>query len=151
MDERPGASEQSGFPGAGAALDVPAPASVTAPRRRVLAAALSSAVGVSGLAAVSLSGLAACGRAAPATLAQLTAWQEAYAGQRVETDGVVREERDPDGTTYFVLSDRAGRRVGLKPRGRATPFAGRQVRVRGRFEVEPGFGRVIRIEAIGRP
>lgn len=92
--------------------------------------------------------LAGCGGSGRVSLAKLAERQQAFAGKRIETQGVVREERDPSGVSYFVLSDRAGDLVGLKPRAKAEAYAGEQVDVRGRFEVEPGFGRMILITSI---
>ena len=92
--------------------------------------------------------LAGCGGSGRVSLAQLADRQQAFAGKRIETQGVVREERDPSGESYFVLSDGAGDLVGLKPRARVRAYAGERVDVRGRFEVEPGFGRVVWITAI---
>ncbi len=82
------------------------------------------------------------------TLAQLAEAQQTYAGRHVTTQGVVREERDPDGTAYFVLSNVTGQRVGLAPSETASRFRGRLVEVSGLFEVQPGFGRIIHISAI---
>jgi hypothetical protein len=89
--------------------------------------------------------LAACGGNPEVTLAQLSQSQQDYAGQQVLTRGVVRHERDPDGSAYFVLSDPHGALVGLDPPQKASPFEGRLVHVSGLFEIKPGFGRVIHI------
>ncbi|HTT06656.1 MAG TPA: hypothetical protein VMF64_15360 [Steroidobacteraceae bacterium] len=89
--------------------------------------------------------LVGCGGNPEVTLAQLAQSQQDYAGQAVLTRGVVRHERDPDGSDYFVLADPHGTLVGLDPSQKARPFEGRLVHVSGVFEVKPGFGRVIHI------
>lgn len=92
--------------------------------------------------------LVACGGNPEVTLAQLSQSQQDYAGQAVLTRGVVRHERDPDGSDYFVLADPRGTLVGLDPAQKARPFEGRLVHVSGIFEIKPGFGRVIHIADI---
>lgn len=92
--------------------------------------------------------LAGCGASPEVTLQQLAESQQDYAGQRVVTRGVVRNERDPDGSSYFVLSDPRGALVGLEPADTARRFEGKAVQVGGLFEIEPGFGRVIHIASI---
>jgi hypothetical protein len=99
------------------------------------------------IAAVTLA-LAGCGGSTTVAIGQLAESQQAYTGQRVLTRGVVRDERDPDGSTYFVLADPRGRLVGLEPAATARRFEGRLVQVSGLFEVQPGFGRVIHIVTI---
>ncbi|HTX25160.1 MAG TPA: hypothetical protein VMD03_10955 [Steroidobacteraceae bacterium] len=91
---------------------------------------------------------AGCGGNAKVSLAQLAESEQVYAGQRVLTRGVVRDERDPDGSTYFVLADPRGTLVGLEPAAKAIRFEGRLVQVSGLFEVQPGFGRLIHIATI---
>ena len=92
--------------------------------------------------------VAACHADTNVTLGQLAESEQAYSGQRVVTRGVVRHERDPDGSSYFVLSDPHGTLVGLEPAGTAGRFEGRFVQVSGRFEIQAGFGRIIHIAAI---
>jgi hypothetical protein len=99
------------------------------------------------IAAVTLAS-AGCGGDTRVTLGELAESQQAYAGQRVLTRGVVRDERDPDGSTYFVLADPRGALVGLEPAATASRFEGRFVQVSGLFEVQPGFGRLIHIATI---
>ena len=89
-----------------------------------------------------------CGGDMVVSLGQLADSQQAYAGQRVRTGGVVRNERDPDGRTYFVLADSRGTLVGLEPAATASRFEGRNVQVSGLFEIQPGFGRLIHIATI---
>lgn len=89
-----------------------------------------------------------CGGDPEVSLKELAQSQQAYAGQRVVTRGVVRHERDPDGSDYFVLADPRGTLVGLQPAGLARPFEGRKVQVSGLFDIRPGFGRVIDIDGI---
>lgn len=91
---------------------------------------------------------AGCDGNTTVTVAQLAESEQTYAGQRVLTRGLVRYERDPDGSTYFVLSDARGTLVGLEPAETAGRFRGRFVQVSGLFEIQPGFGRVIHISAI---
>lgn len=91
---------------------------------------------------------AGCGGNPEVSLAQLSQAQQDYAGQDVLTRGVVRHERDPDGSDYYVLSDAHGTLVGLDPAQTAKPFEGRQVQVSGLFEMKPGFGRIIHIAKI---
>jgi len=91
---------------------------------------------------------AGCGGSAQVSLEQLAESQQTYAGRRVLTRGIVRHERDPDGSDYFVLSDARGRIVGLEPAASARRYEGRRVQVTGLFEIQPGFGRVIHIAAI---
>ncbi len=98
--------------------------------------------------AATLAATAACSGNTQVNLEQLAEWQETYAGQRVATVGVVSEEHDADGSSYFVLSDPSGHRVGLQPSATASHFKGRLVEVSGLFEIQPGFGRVIHIAAI---
>jgi hypothetical protein len=91
---------------------------------------------------------ASCGGNTTVTLGQLAESEQAYAGLRVLTRGLVRDERDPDGSTYFVLADPRGRLVGLEPAEAASRYEGRFVEVSGLFEVKPGFGRLIHIATI---
>lgn len=91
---------------------------------------------------------AGCGGNPEVTLKQLAESQQDYAGQGVLTRGVVRHERDPDGSNYFVLSDPHGTLVGLDPAQKARPFEGRLVHVTGIFQIQPGFGRIIHITSI---
>lgn len=91
---------------------------------------------------------AGCSGVTPIALGQLAGNQQANAGKRVLTRGVVRRERDPDGHPYFVLADPHGTLVGLEPAETASRFEGRFVQVSGLFEVQPGFGRVIHIATI---
>jgi len=89
-----------------------------------------------------------CGGNPEVTLKQLAESQQDYVGRGVLTRGVVRHERDPDGSNYFVLSDPRGALVGLDPAEKARPFEGRLVHVTGVFQVQPGFGRIIHITSI---
>lgn len=89
-----------------------------------------------------------CGSNTRVTLAQLAESQQAYAGRRVLTRGIVRDERNADGSNYFVLADPRGTLVGLEPAETASRFAGRVVQVSGLFEIQPGFGRLIHIATI---
>lgn len=91
---------------------------------------------------------AGCTRNTNVTVGQLAESQQAYIGKHVLTLGVVRNERDPDGSTYFVLAGPHGALVGLEPAGMAHRFEGRRVQVSGLFDVQPGFGRVIHIANI---
>ncbi len=99
------------------------------------------------IAAVTLA-LTGCGGNREVTIGQLSESEQAYAGLHVLTRGVVRHERDPDGSSYFVLSDPRGTLVGLQPAETASRFEGQLVQVSGLFEVQPGFGRVIHIAVI---
>jgi hypothetical protein len=92
--------------------------------------------------------LAGCGGNVSVTLGQLAQSEQTYAGRHVLTRGVVRYERDQDGSGYYVLSSPRGMLVGLKPAAAARRFEGRLVQVSGLFELQPGFGRVIHIAAI---
>lgn len=93
--------------------------------------------------------LAGCGGGGgPVSLADLARRQGAFAGKRVETAGTVREERDPDGKTYYVLADAAGDLVGLEPASEARRYLSERVEVSGRFELQRGFGRMLRIARI---
>ena len=89
-----------------------------------------------------------CGGNPEVTLKQLAESQQDYDGQGVLTRGIVRHERDPDGSNYFVLADPHGMLVGLDPAQKALPFEGRLVHVTGVFQVKPGFGRIIHITSI---
>lgn len=100
------------------------------------------------LIAVTALTLAGCGGTTQVTLNRLAGSERAYTGQHVLTRGVVRHERDPDGSTYFVLAGPRGALVGLAPAERASPFEGRFVQVSGLFELQPGFGRLIHITTI---
>jgi len=88
---------------------------------------------------------AGCGHNPSVTLAQLAQSQQDYIGQQVLTRGTVRQERNPDGSSYYVLADAHGALVGLDPAQKVRPFQGRSVQVGGLFEVQPGFGRVIHV------
>ena len=99
------------------------------------------------IAAVTLA-LLSCGGTTKVSLGELAGSAEAYAGRRVLTRGIVRYERDPDGSAYFVLADPRGTLVGLEPAEAARRFEGQFVQVSGRFEIQPGFGRLIHIATI---
>jgi hypothetical protein len=92
--------------------------------------------------------VAGCGGRPEVTLQQLAQSQQDYDGQGVLTRGIVRHERDPDGSNYFVLSDPHGTLVGLEPVQKVSPFEGRLVHVTGVFQVKPGFGRIIHVTSI---
>ncbi len=91
---------------------------------------------------------AACGGAGLTSLAKLANNQDAYAGTRISTTGVVEQERNPDGSRYYVLTDRTQDLVILQPNQKARPYLRRSVRVTGLFQVNPKRGRTIRIQRI---
>ena len=81
-------------------------------------------------------------------LDQLATHQEAFAGQRVTTDGMVVRFADPDGGVYYVLEDDRHDRVAVVPAALVAPHLGERVVVTGTFAVVAGEGRTIRVETI---
>ena len=91
----------------------------------------------------------ACGRhnghPVDVTLSSLARYQEAYQGQLVRTEGVVRTFEPP---LQYWIEDNEPNRVALEPVGLVAPLLGQQVRVVGRFHFDDQTGRVIHIEDI---
>ena len=108
------------------------------------------------LVAIALTILAAFGafeltRGGPTTvsLRTLVYEQAAYVGHEVTTRGLVRRFTDPDGTSYYVLTDPEQDQVILQPAAVARRYAGREVRVTDRLRFDPQAGRVLRARRIG--
>jgi len=91
---------------------------------------------------------AACGGSGQTSLAALAANQDAYLGRQITTSGVVEQQRNPDGSRYYVLTDQQQDLVILQPNRIARRYLGRTVRVRGRFGFNARTGRLIRVEQI---
>ncbi|HZD75048.1 MAG TPA: hypothetical protein VE776_14375 [Actinomycetota bacterium] len=93
--------------------------------------------------------LAACAGRRPASvsLARLAADQEAYRGEQVKTQGVVRRFTDTAGS-YFVIEDAEHDRVEVLPASRMARYQGRRVELTGRFGVGQTTGRFIQVERV---
>jgi hypothetical protein len=79
------------------------------------------------------------------TLSSLARYQEAYQGQLVRTQGVVRTFEPP--RQYWIEDDEPNR-VALEPVALVAPLLGREISVVGRFHFDDRTGRVIRIERL---
>ena len=77
------------------------------------------------------------------SLRTLVSRQPDYIGHTVTTSGWVRRFRDPDGSAYYMLTDRDSDRLVLQPAASARPEQGRRVTVTGRFTFKPGTGRTL--------
>jgi len=93
--------------------------------------------------------LAGCG-GSQTPLANLAGNQTGYFGKEVTTSGVVEEQKNANGTRYFVLADAEQNLVLLEPAAQVRHFRGDRVTVHGRFEFDPHQGRLIRVAAISR-
>lgn len=95
---------------------------------------------------------AACGRGSNAptavSLAQLAANEVSYDGRYVQTQGTVRQFRDPDGSAYNVVEDGQANRVELVPASTGSAYVGRQVTVLGTFHFDDQHGRSIAVERL---
>ena len=85
------------------------------------------------------------GRPVDVTLSSLARYQEAYQGQLVRTEGVVRTFEPP---LQYWIEDNEPNRVALEPVGLVAPLLGQEVRVVGRFHFDDQTGRVIHIQEI---
>lgn len=107
-------------------------------------------LGIAGLAA--LAAFAAfkltTGGARAVPLAALARDQQQYVGQQVSTTGTVRRLTDPDGSSYYVLSDPRQDVVLLRPAPPVRRYLGRRVRVIGSFGFDPRAGRYVRVGQI---
>ena len=85
-----------------------------------------------------------------ASLAELVAEQDDFAGRRVQTVGVVRRFGEAEGATrlHFVVEDRQANRVALTPNEAAERHVGQQVVVVGSFQFSEQDGRSIEVESI---
>ena len=99
-------------------------------------------------------GFAGCGDGSGdpvrASLAELVAEQDDFAGRRVETVGVVRRFGEAEGATrlHFVVEDRQANRVALIPNDVAERHVGQEVVVVGSFQFSERDGRSIEVERI---
>lgn len=107
------------------------------------------------LAAAGLAALAAfaafkltTGGAQTVPLAALAREQQEYVGQQISTTGTVRRLTDPDGSSYYVLSDPRQDVVLLRPAAAVRQYLGRHVHVVGGFRFDPQAGRVLRVRQI---
>src|SRR5581483_8430362 len=85
------------------------------------------------------------GRPVDVTLSSLARYQEAYQGQLVRTEGVVRTFEPP---LQYWIEDNEPNRVALEPVGLVAPLLGQEVRVVGRVQFDDQTGRVIHIQEI---
>lgn len=82
------------------------------------------------------------------TLANLAREQQAYLGDEVTTSGIVRRFTDPNGSSYYMLTDARADRVILRPAATARRYRSQHVTATGRFGFDPGAGRVLRVRRI---
>ena len=82
------------------------------------------------------------------SLPQLVADQESYNGREIQTQGTVREFRDPDGTVYYVIEDNRPNRVELEPANAASPYVGQRILVAGQFHFNDRRGRSLTVERL---
>jgi hypothetical protein len=92
---------------------------------------------------------AACVAGSPqeVTLAELAAQQEAFSGEGVVTEGVLRTDPEP---RHYWIEDTELHRVELQPHDGLSSLVGRRLRVTGTFTFDDSVGRTIRVNAFVR-
>ena len=74
--------------------------------------------------------------------------QPQYVGREITTHGTVRGFTDPDGSSYYMLTDGEQDRVIIHPEAAAAPYARRRVTITGTFRFDPRLGRILRARQI---
>lgn len=74
--------------------------------------------------------------------------QPQYVGQEITTHGTVRRFTDPDGSSYYMLTDPRQDRVIIHPARAAAPYLHRRVTITGTFTFDPHAGRILTVHHI---
>lgn len=82
------------------------------------------------------------------TLQTLVLDQPQYIGQTITTEGTVRHFTDPDGSSYYMLTDSRQDRVIIQPAAKAAPYRHRRVTITGTLTFDPHAGRILRARQI---
>ncbi|HZE04845.1 MAG TPA: hypothetical protein VE127_06465 [Solirubrobacteraceae bacterium] len=83
------------------------------------------------------------GGAQQVSLQTLVLDQPQYVGQKITTTGTVQRFTDPDGSSYYMLTDRQQDRVIIHPAAAAASYLHRRVTITGTFTFEPSAGRIL--------
>ncbi|MGH2908036.1 MAG: hypothetical protein ACRDK8_01910, partial [Solirubrobacteraceae bacterium] len=78
------------------------------------------------------------------SLSTLVLDQSQYVGAEINTSGTLRRFTDPNGSSYYILTDPEQDRVIVRPATAAAAYLHRHVTITGKFEFDPHAGRILK-------